>query len=86
MLKRFLESKDAIISTLTIINAPVHTLTQEEWEVVREACTVLEPFEQVTVEISAESYVTASKRYSCARVCRRSQPTTTEKQQQQRDK
>ncbi|KAK7162496.1 hypothetical protein R3I93_006724 [Phoxinus phoxinus] len=61
MLKRFLESKDAIISTLAIVSAPVDPLTQEEWEVVEEVCRVLEPFEQVTVEISGESYVTASK-------------------------
>ncbi|KAJ8416811.1 hypothetical protein AAFF_G00326890 [Aldrovandia affinis] len=61
MLKLFLESKDAIISTLAIVNAPVDALTQEEWDVVREVCTVLESFEQVTVEISAERYVTASK-------------------------
>lgn len=56
MLKRFLESKDAIISTLAIVNAPVDALTQEEWEVVEEVCRVLEPFEQVTVEISGERY------------------------------
>jgi hypothetical protein len=56
MLKRFLESKDAIISTLAIVNAPVDALTQEEWKVVVEVCRVLEPFEQVTVEISGESY------------------------------
>ncbi|XP_055731770.1 zinc finger BED domain-containing protein 4-like [Salvelinus fontinalis] len=61
MLKGFLESKDAIISTLAIVNAPVDALTQEEWEVVKEVCRVLEPFEQVTVDISGESYVTASK-------------------------
>ncbi|XP_045577752.1 zinc finger BED domain-containing protein 4-like [Salmo salar] len=61
MLKRFLESKDAIISTLTIVNAPVDALTQEEWEVVEEVCRVLEPFEQVTVEISGESYVSSLK-------------------------
>lgn len=54
MLKRFLELKDAIISTLAIVNAPVDALTQEEWEVVEEVCRVLEPFEQVTVEISRE--------------------------------
>ena len=54
MLKGVLESKNAIISTLAIINAPVDALSQEEWEVVRETCTVLEPFEQVTVEISAD--------------------------------
>ncbi|KAJ8389730.1 hypothetical protein AAFF_G00114360 [Aldrovandia affinis] len=53
-LKRFLEFKDKILSTLAIVNAPVDDLTQEEREVVREVCTVLEPFEQVTVEISAD--------------------------------
>ena len=53
MLKRFLESKDAIISTLVIVNAPVDALTQEELKVV---CRVLEPFEQVAVEISGERY------------------------------
>ena len=56
MLKLFLESKDAIISTLAIVNAPVDALTQAEWEVVEEVCRVLEPFEQVTVEISGERY------------------------------
>ncbi|XP_076737306.1 zinc finger BED domain-containing protein 4-like [Maylandia zebra] len=61
MLKRILESKDAVISTLAVINAPVDPLSHEEWEVLQQACTVLEPFEQVTVEISADSHVTASK-------------------------
>ncbi|KAG7282455.1 hypothetical protein CRUP_018172 [Coryphaenoides rupestris] len=49
MLKRILESKDAIISTLAVINAPVYTPSQEEWETVKEVCPVLEPFEEVTV-------------------------------------
>ncbi|XP_056277169.1 E3 SUMO-protein ligase ZBED1-like [Pseudoliparis swirei] len=61
MIKRILQSKDAVISTLAVMNASVDPLSQEEWEVLQEACTVLEPFEQVTVEISADSYVTASK-------------------------
>ncbi|XP_052383386.1 zinc finger BED domain-containing protein 4-like [Oncorhynchus keta] len=61
MLKQFLDSKNAIISTLANVNAPVDALTQEEWKVVEEVCRVLEPFEQVTVEFSGESYVTASK-------------------------
>ncbi|KAK1893856.1 Zinc finger BED domain containing protein 4 [Dissostichus eleginoides] len=76
MLKQVLESKDAIISTLAIINAHVDALSQEEWEVLQETCTVLEPFEQVTVEISTESYVTASKMLL---ICRKSQPTTKHK-------
>lgn len=54
MLKRILDLRDAVTSTLAVINAPVNHLSQEEWEVLQEACTVLEPFEQVTVEISAD--------------------------------
>lgn len=57
MLKRILETKDAIISTLALINAPVDALCQEEWELVKEVCTVLQPFEEVTVEISADRYL-----------------------------
>ena len=56
MLKRFLESKNAIMSTLAIVNAPVDPLSQEEWEVVEEVTRVLKPFEQVTVKISGERY------------------------------
>ena len=50
------DSKDAVISTLAVINAPVNPLSQEEWELLQEACTALEPFEQVTLEISADRY------------------------------
>lgn len=42
---------------LAILNAPVDTLRQEEWEVLQAMCTILEPFEQVTVELSSERYV-----------------------------
>ncbi|XP_048826335.1 E3 SUMO-protein ligase ZBED1-like isoform X1 [Brienomyrus brachyistius] len=61
MLKSFIASKNAIISTLAVINAPVRHLSQEEWTTVQEICTILQPFEEVTVELSAESYLTASK-------------------------
>ncbi|XP_076118622.1 E3 SUMO-protein ligase ZBED1-like [Alosa pseudoharengus] len=61
MLKRAMESKDAIVSTLAIMNSNIELLTQEEWLEIKEACAVLEPFDQVTVKISADSYVTASK-------------------------
>ncbi|KAK1906602.1 Zinc finger BED domain containing protein 1 [Dissostichus eleginoides] len=48
-------------SSLGLFNAHIDALDQEEWEALQETCTVLEPFEQVTVEISSESYVTSSK-------------------------
>ncbi|XP_056463184.1 E3 SUMO-protein ligase ZBED1-like [Gadus chalcogrammus] len=77
MIQRILESKDAVIATLAVINAPVAPLSQEEWEALQEACSVLEPFDQVTVEISAERYVTASKMLI---LCRGLQRVTTEHQ------
>nr|XP_055044282.1 zinc finger BED domain-containing protein 4-like [Misgurnus anguillicaudatus] len=61
MLQRFLANKDAIITTLALVNARLETLTQDEWKELEEACEALRPFEEVTVEISGESYVTASK-------------------------
>ncbi|KAK3854720.1 hypothetical protein Pcinc_038814 [Petrolisthes cinctipes] len=61
MLKRVLDLREAIISTLALLNTPIELLYPHEWDIVKEACTVLEPFEQVTVEISGEQYVTASK-------------------------
>ncbi|XP_023201057.1 zinc finger BED domain-containing protein 1-like [Xiphophorus maculatus] len=54
MIQRMLESKDAVIATLAVINAPVAPLSQEEWEALQEACSVLEPLDRVTVEVSAE--------------------------------
>ncbi|KAJ3593823.1 hypothetical protein NHX12_006157 [Muraenolepis orangiensis] len=73
MLKRVLESKDAIISTLALINAHIDALDQEEWEALQETCTVLEPFEQVTVEISSERESTTPK---CPSVIQQGEGTT----------
>ncbi|XP_067284076.1 zinc finger BED domain-containing protein 4-like [Pseudorasbora parva] len=61
MLQRFLCNKDAIITVLALVNARLETPTQDEWKEMEEVCEVLKPFEEVTVEISGESYVTGSK-------------------------
>ncbi|KAK4307944.1 hypothetical protein Pmani_020336 [Petrolisthes manimaculis] len=46
MLKRVLDSREAIISTLALLNAPIELLYPHEWDIVKEACTaVLEPFD-----------------------------------------
>lgn len=58
MLQRFLDNKDAIITTLALVNSRLETLTQDEWKEMEEACEVLKPFEEVTIEISGERYVT----------------------------
>ncbi|KAK0132139.1 Zinc finger BED domain-containing protein 4 [Merluccius polli] len=56
MLKRFVKLMDAIITILALVNAAVATLTHEEWEAIEEACEVLQPYEEVTVEISGEGF------------------------------
>ncbi|XP_028296828.1 zinc finger BED domain-containing protein 4-like [Gouania willdenowi] len=61
MVKRFIDVKDPVISTLALINAPLSTLSTEEWEIAQETADILKPFEEVTVEVSAERFVTASK-------------------------
>lgn len=42
---------------MALISAPVDTLSQEEWELVKDVCTVLQTFEEVTVEISTDRYL-----------------------------
>ncbi|XP_056617644.1 zinc finger BED domain-containing protein 4-like [Triplophysa dalaica] len=61
MLKRFTEIKDPIISTLALTNASLPTLSPEEWNISREILDIIKPFEEVTTEVSAEKFVTASK-------------------------
>lgn len=58
MLRRFLDNKDAIITTLALVNSRLETLTQDVWKEMEEACEVLKPFEEVTIVISGEIYVT----------------------------
>ncbi|KAJ8364987.1 hypothetical protein SKAU_G00138180 [Synaphobranchus kaupii] len=56
-----LENRDAVITTLALTNPRLATLSPDEWEEMEQACNMLKPFEEVTVEISGEGYVTASK-------------------------
>ncbi|KAG2457666.1 WDR47 protein, partial [Polypterus senegalus] len=61
MLKRFTEIKHPIISTLALTNASLPNLSPDEWEMSREILDIIKPFEEVTTEVSAEKFVTASK-------------------------
>lgn len=57
MVRNILHNKDAVITTLALTNPRLPTLTPEEWEEIKQACDILKPFEEVTVEISGEGYV-----------------------------
>lgn len=57
MLERFLEIKEPLVSTLALVNPQLPALTLVEWTIIKEACNILKPFEEVTVEMSSERYV-----------------------------
>lgn len=60
MVNRIVLIKDAVISTLSLTR-PDLALTPEDWEILKDVIPVLEPFYEVTKEISSEKNVTLSK-------------------------
>lgn len=60
MLERFSKLKVAIRSTTTLLDKDLSIIIIEEWNIIRELCEILKPFEQVTKTISGEKYCTAS--------------------------
>ncbi|CAH1107397.1 unnamed protein product [Psylliodes chrysocephalus] len=60
MLNRFCQRKDAVISTLAILQHEV-TLNATDWEVANHAIVILQVFNDVTSEISAEKNIAVSK-------------------------
>lgn len=61
MFKRIILIKNAVISTLAILQNDVVILTQAEWEIVTRAIDVLQIFNEVTIEVSSEKTVSISK-------------------------
>ncbi|XP_046685571.1 zinc finger BED domain-containing protein 4-like [Homalodisca vitripennis] len=61
MLQRISELKDAVKTTVALINKEIPVLTEDEWKTCSELVMVLEPFEEVTRNISGENYLTASQ-------------------------
>lgn len=62
MLERFVALKDALQTSMALINTKdMPVLSEEEWMVSEELCVVLKPFEQITVKMSGDQYVTSSQ-------------------------
>ncbi|KAL4085334.1 hypothetical protein QTP88_027193 [Uroleucon formosanum] len=61
MFKRIVEIKDAVVSTLAILQCDVEQLTVVEWQIVECSTNILQIFAEVTTEISSKRYVTLSK-------------------------
>lgn len=61
MLKRLFANREPIISTLALLRYGEETLTETEWEIIEQLIPLLEVFDDITKELSAEKAVTLSK-------------------------
>ncbi|KAH9629373.1 hypothetical protein HF086_008159 [Spodoptera exigua] len=59
-LQRVLKVKEALIATLAIMRPDI-SLSQEDWQTIEKATELLKPFYEITLEVSGETYVSASK-------------------------
>lgn len=60
MLDRILKIKDALISTLALIRSDL-SLQTSKWEIIEKVVPILQPFYEITREISSEKHVSLSK-------------------------
>lgn len=62
MFDRLIQIKEPIIATLAILNNnEINALTAEDWDILEKSKDLLKIFYDITIEISAEKYVTVSK-------------------------
>ena len=62
MMHRFLEVRDPVINTLSLLLDPnVQVLSWSDWDIIARACQLLMALYEAAIEISAEKYISASK-------------------------
>ncbi|CAG9840808.1 unnamed protein product [Diabrotica balteata] len=61
MNQRIFELKDAVKTTIALINKNIPVLSEDEWKICSELVMILEPFEEVTRNMSGENFLTASQ-------------------------
>ncbi|KAJ8910378.1 hypothetical protein NQ315_012825 [Exocentrus adspersus] len=61
MMERVINLQEPLTVAVGLLHNPIELLSEDERNELREICKILEPFEQITVEISAGKSVTISK-------------------------
>lgn len=61
MFQRIILLEEPLTVAVGLLRNPLPLLSEEEWIVLKEICQILQPFEQMTSEMSAEKSVTVSK-------------------------
>ncbi|KOB74120.1 Uncharacterized protein OBRU01_02555 [Operophtera brumata] len=60
MLQRFLELEDALRSTSGLLEREIPMPSVEQWKICKDLCSILNPLQEVTQQMSGEDYVTGS--------------------------
>jgi len=71
MLERIVEQEEAVQTALRLLNKNDLTISNEEVDVIKGIIELLQPFEAVTREILAESYISGSKIIPLSRALQR---------------
>lgn len=61
MFSRICAIQEPLEATIAVLHADIDGLTNEDWLTLKQFCIALEPFHQITEELSAEKNVSASK-------------------------
>ena len=67
MLERFAEQSDLVTTTLCLLRKNDMCISNEELELINKTVAVLEPFEELTKEMSSEKFTSISKIIPMAR-------------------
>ncbi|KAJ4425461.1 hypothetical protein ANN_28077 [Periplaneta americana] len=59
--KHLVELEEPVKATIALINKDLPVLTEREWDICRDLCKILKPFEEVTRKLSGENYATGSQ-------------------------
>ncbi|CAH1115081.1 unnamed protein product [Psylliodes chrysocephalus] len=60
MLQKFTELEEAVRTTVALLDTTLPHISVEEWQILRDLQTLLEPFEEATRAVNGQQYMTAS--------------------------
>lgn len=61
MMERLVKIQEPLEAAMGVLRSDLDRISSDEWTLISEMCNVLQPFAQITTELSAEKTVSASK-------------------------
>ena len=58
MLERFAKNQEPLEAAVAILHNPIILLSLQEWDIIKRVIVILQPFNEITIEMSGETYTT----------------------------